>query len=165
MATTERKHRRYGRFFALIKGKEHMFNREDLVWQFTDGRTSSMREMTDTEFEELCSCIDEKNRQEEHYLQEKIRRARSSVLLRIARIGINTIDNWDEVNAFLLSPKIAGKLLYEMNIDELNELIKKLEAIARKGGLKTMERQEDMPPIIPQQTITTTLTTNNKYKS
>lgn len=140
-----------------------MFNREDLVWQFTDGRTSSMREMTDAEFDELCACIGEKNRQEQHYLQEKIRKARSSVLLRIARIGINTIDNWDEVNAFLLSPKIAGKLLYEMNIDELNELIKKLEAISRKGGLKALEPQE-APPMIAQKAITT-LTTNNKYKS
>ncbi|MBR6732147.1 MAG: hypothetical protein IKL91_05485 [Bacteroidales bacterium] len=163
--STGKSHGRFGRFFGLINGREKYIDKDEMVLQFTNGRTTHLHEMKKAEFEEMCDCIQERFSQDRQSYKEKIRRARSSVLLRIARIGINTIDNWDEVNAFLLSPKIAGKLLYEMNIDELNELIKKLEAIARKGGLKAMERKEDMPPIIPQQTITTTLTTNNQYKS
>ena len=64
------------------------------------------------------------------------------MLLRIGRLGINTVDNWDEVNAFLMSPKIAGKLLYEMSLDELKSLVKKLEAIIRHGGLKSIRDAE-----------------------
>ena len=66
------------------------------------------------------------------------------MLYRIAKLGINTVDNWDEVNAFLVSPKIAGKLLYEMDLQELKDLTRKLEAIARKGGIKSIKEEEEV---------------------
>ena len=98
--------------------------------------------MTNAEFEEMCDTISERNLQDRNSYKEKVRKARSSVLLRIGRLGINTVDNWDEVNAFLMSPKIAGKLLYEMSLDELKSLVKKLEAIIRHGGLKSIRDAE-----------------------
>ena len=113
-----------------------------MVLQFTDGRTSSLRAMKQHEFDEMCDALAARKLEENNYYEQQLRKARSSVLLRINRLGISTLDNWDEVNAFLMSPKIAGKLLYEMNLEELKALVKKLEAIARNGGLKSKEEVE-----------------------
>lgn len=134
-------HSRYTRFYGLISGKTYI-DKDDMVLQFTDGRTTHINEMTNAEFEEMCDTISERNLQDRNSYKEKVRKARSSVLLRIGRLGINTVDNWDEVNAFLMSPKIAGKLLYEMSLDELKSLVKKLEAIIRHGGLKSIRDAE-----------------------
>ena len=73
---------------------------------------------------------------------ETLRRLRSSVLLRIGRLGINTVDNWDGIDAFCMSPRIAGKKFRELSETELDSLVKKLENIIRKGGLKSMEPEK-----------------------
>lgn len=137
-------HGRFGRFFGLIKGRENMIDKDEMVLQFTDGRTTSLREMKQSEFDEMCDALAARKLSEQNYHQEQIRKARASVLVRIGRLGINTLDNWDEVNAFLLSPKIAGKMLYDMTLGELKALVKKLEAILHNGGLKarTEEKEE-----------------------
>ena len=136
-----KKNSRYARFYCLLKGRERFINKDEIVEQFTEGRTTHLSQMTDAEFNEMCDAIE--GRFNRTAYEEQIKKARSSVLLRIGRLGINTIDNWDEVNAFLLSPKIAGKLLYEMSLDELKALVKKLEAISRNGGLKSIREAED----------------------
>ncbi|MDD2962551.1 MAG: hypothetical protein PHQ65_12020 [Bacteroidales bacterium] len=70
----------------------------------------------------------------------QIRAARSQVLSQLQRIGIYT-DNrdWAQVNHYLMQPRIAGKLLYQMDIAELEALSVKLRAIERKTELKTLE--------------------------
>lgn len=137
-----KKSSRYARFFCLLKGRERFINKDEIVEQFTEGRTTHLSEMTNAEFHEMCDAIEGRFNQTAY--EEQIKKARSSVLLRVGRLGINTIDNWDEVNAFLMSPKIAGKLLYEMNLDELKALIKKLEAIIKNGGLKSIRESESI---------------------
>lgn len=138
--------------------------------QFTDGRTTHLHEMKDAEYEEMCDCIAERDLADRNSYREKVRKARSSVLKRVGKLGINTIDNWDEVNAFLASPKIAGKYLYEMSLDELNDLIRKLEAILRKGGLRNLREdesnkaREDLNRMMTTISTSTT-TTNQKYLS
>lgn len=168
MANNGKRHGRYGRFFALIKGKESMIDREELALQFTDGRTTSFTGMTDEEFNEMCDCIEQRQLEDRNSYKEKVRRARCSVLLSISRLGISTVDNWDEVNAFLMSPKIAGKLLYEMTLDELKELKRKLEAILRKGGIKSLKEQEQaraQEELVKIMATTPATTTNPKYLS
>jgi hypothetical protein len=64
-------------------------------------------------------------------------------LLRIGRLGINTIDNWDGINAFVSSRNIAGKPFYGLKVPELQQLVRKLEAIERKGGLKFIEKEPE----------------------
>lgn len=163
-----KKFTRYGRFWGLIKGKEKYIDKDEMVLQFTDGRTTHLHEMKESEFHEMCDVIQERFHQDKTTYQEQIRKARSSVLLRVGRLGINTVDNWDEVNAFLLSPKIAGKLLYEMNVEEMKALVKKLEAILRNGGLKSIKENEDAKSreqLNNMLTIPTKPTTKPKYLS
>ena len=158
---------RYGRFWGLIRGKEKYIDKDEMVLQFTDGRTTHLHEMKESEYNEMCDVIQARFHQEKTAYQEQIRKGRAAVLLRVGRLGINTIDNWDEVNAFLLSPQIAGKLLYDMNIDELKELTRKLEAIIKKGGIKSLHEEERTTPQeeLARLISSVNTTTNSKYLS
>ena len=103
--------------------------------QYTDGRTTHLTQMTEPEYQEMVAALEEAAAPS----REDLRRWRSSALLRIGRLGISTIDNWEEVNAFVSSPKIAGKVFYALSVPELKTLVRKLEAIEKKGGLKKPE--------------------------
>lgn len=133
--------RNYTKFYALLKQRPSI-DKDELVLQYTDGRTTHLTEMSNPEYNEMISALEESMAPS----REELRRWRSSALLRIGRLGISTIDNWEEVNAFVSSPKIAGKVFYDLSVDELRELVRKLEAIARKGGLKKQE--EPVPQFV-----------------
>lgn len=155
MTTRGKKASRYARFWCLIKQRGFELDKDEIVMQFTDGRTNHLSQMTDAEYLEMCDAIE--GRFNKSAYEQQLKKARSAVLLRVGRLGINTIDNWDEVNAFLLSPKIAGKLLYDMSLDEMKALVKKLEAIINKGGIKSLKEEENkqylatMPVVINHQ--------------
>lgn len=130
----------YGRFYVLLK-KYPAIEKDDIVLQFTNGRTTHLREMKAGEYLEMCNAIEGKPKPTTAPDAQELKRARSSVLLRIGRLGINTIDNWPEIDQFCLSPKIAGKRFSQLDIDELRDLVKKLESIIRHGGLKWVQEQ------------------------
>ena len=129
--------RNYSRFYALAKEKHIDLeqHKEVLVSQFTDGRTSSLREMTAAEYEDMCDCLQsgkQRGESSEAY-QARLRKARSAVLNRIQRLGVDTADkSFAPVNEFCLTPRIAGKPFGLLTIDELDALVPKLEAILRK---------------------------------
>ncbi len=128
----------YSRFYALLK-KHPMADKEELVSKFTGGRTTHVSQMKKDEFIALCDMLQYGSEQEQAARNLALKRARSAALLRIGRLGINTIDNWEGINAFVSSPKIAGKKFYDLSTDELKALTSKLESIIRKGGLKQAE--------------------------
>lgn len=125
----------YSRFYALLKQNPHA-DKEELVSQFTGGRTTHVSQMKPEEFRQLCDTLQYGSPSEGEAHKLALKRARSAALLRIARLGINTIDNWDGIDAFCLSQKIAGKRFAALDIDELDALRRKLESILAKGGLK-----------------------------
>lgn len=133
--------RNYTKFYALLKQRPSI-DKDELVLQYTDGRTTHLTEMSAAEYNEMVGALEEASAPS----REELRRWRSSALLRIGRLGISTIDNWEEVNAFVSSPKIAGKVFYDLSVPELRELVRKLEAIARKGGLRKQE--EPVPQFV-----------------
>ena len=132
--------RNYTRFYGLLRQYPGM-DKDEIVLQFTDGRTTHLTEMNDAEYAEMLAALEEAARPS----HAELKRWRSSALLRIGRLGINTIDNWDGINAFVSSPKIAGKPFYELTIQDLRDLVRKLEMIERKGGLHAHKEQ----PVIP----------------
>lgn len=139
----------YSRFYALLK-KHPMADKEELVSQYTGGRTTHVSQMKKDEFIALCDMLQYGSEQEQTARNLALKRARSAALLRIGRLGINTIDNWEGINAFVSSPKIAGKKFYDLSTDELKALTSKLESIIRKGGLKKSEEpqaQESAAPL------------------
>ncbi len=72
-------------------------------------------------------------------MERNIKSKRSAILKRLQKHGIDTTD-WRKVNAFLEQPRIAGKRLYEMSIEEMQNFIRKMESILKKDK----EQQEKM---------------------
>jgi hypothetical protein len=138
------KKRNYGWFYTLLRRMPEA-DKDSLVLQFTDGRTTHLHEMRENEYIEMCQALEQGAEDRERI---ELRKARSSALLRLGRLGISTIDNWDGINAFCLSPKIAGKEFGRLSIKELHDLTAKLEAIIRKGGLKKAEVERDREDVI-----------------
>lgn len=86
--------RNYSRFYAIAKAKSIDLDqhKEVLVSQFTGGRTSSLREMTPAEYEEMCECLQTGKQLGEPSAayRERLRRARSAALNRMQRLGVDT---------------------------------------------------------------------------
>ena len=62
-----------------------------------------------------------------------VRKWRSNVLLMLNKCGVYADNNdWTRVNKFLLDKRVAGKMLYELNVDEMKALYRKLVKIAQK---------------------------------
>lgn len=61
-----------------------------------------------------------------------LRRKRSNVLTLLEMLGVYKAEDpqrWVRVNNYLKDPRIAGKLMYELDEEELGKLTKKLRAI------------------------------------
>lgn len=130
------KTRNYARFYVLLN-RMPSTDREELkgglIRQFSDGRTDSLKELTDKEYTAMC---DEMQRliggdKAREIYREELRRKRSTVLHLMQKMGIDTAD-WDRVNNYCLHPRIAGKEFRKLTTDELDVLAIKLRMIRRK---------------------------------
>ncbi|WP_418989273.1 hypothetical protein [Alistipes sp.] len=132
----------FSRFYALAKNipgdREEL--KENLVRAFTNGRTISLREMTPDEYNRMCDSL--QGSQSASTLSQKdftaaIKKKRSAVLVRMQKLGVDTSD-WAAVDKFCLDPRIAGKEFRTISLDELDRLVKKLEAISAKPRQNVM---------------------------
>lgn len=144
--------RNYSRFYAICKAKGIDLEqfKEDLVTEFTGGRTASLKDMTDAEYEEMCDCL--QSGRQQHMSSEdfkaKRRKARSAVLNRIQRLGVDTTD-FSKVDKFCLDRRIAGKPFGMLSIEELENLVPKLEAMLRKPQPAPKVAQQSAPAVYP----------------
>lgn len=124
--------RNYARFYSLMK---HMPNadKETLVSQYSNGRTTHLREMSDREYRAMCDGMERVAG--DHERREALRRAlkskRSAALHQMQLLGINTTD-WQSVDAFCRNKRIAGKNFRELSGEELEALTNKVRIILRK---------------------------------
>ena len=126
----------YARFYGLLNqmpnfDKEEM--KKGIVSQYTKGRTNSLREMSNAEYMAACNGMQKiiKPIESRAHIERELRRFRSAILHQLQLIGIDTTD-WNAINAYCLDKRIAGKAFNRMDINELEELLKKLRVIKRK---------------------------------
>lgn len=124
----------YAAFYALLKSMPGA-SKEDLVLQWTNGRTSSLKEMSEREY----SLMIRQLRQQVENLEEK-KKARSAVLKQFQLYGIDTTD-WDAVDRFCCNARIAGKPFRYLTIPELKTLRVKMLSIRNKAELKVYEQR------------------------
>lgn len=124
----------YAAFYALLKSMPGA-SKEDLVLQWTNGRTSSLKEMSEREYTLMIRQL----RQQVENLEEK-KKARSAVLKQFQLYGIDTTD-WDAVDRFCCTPRIAGKPFRYLTIPELKALRVKMLSIRNKAVLKDYEQR------------------------
>ena len=145
----------YARFYTLLKLLPGA-DKEALVAQYTDGRTTSLRETTPQEYDLMCRDMERltDHDAQREALRQQLRRRRSEVLKLMQQLGIDTT-NWNRVDRFCSDTRIAGKAFRHISIDELEALAVKLRAIKRKEGLKAHPQQPEQPTtaVRLQQTI------------
>lgn len=124
----------YAAFYALLKSMPGA-SKEDLVLQWTNGRTASLKEMSEREY----SLMIRQLRQQVENLEEK-KKARSAVLKQFQLYGIDTTD-WDAVDRFCCNVRIAGKPFRYLTIPELKSLRVKMLSIRNKAELKGYEQR------------------------
>lgn len=124
--------RNYARFYTLLK-KMPGADKEMLVEQYTNGRTTHLRETTQQEYNKMCRDMEQVAGYDERMsdIRRELRRKRSVCLKLMQQLDIDTTD-WDRVNAFCEDTRIAGKAFRHISIDELEALAVKLRAIKRK---------------------------------
>lgn len=141
MKEIENYHRFYASLIRLSGGNTEDI-KETLVSSFTDGRTTSLKEMTQKEYNAMCASLEERTG-----MKEQLKKKRSLCLKLMQKAGIDTTD-WQRVNAFCEDPRIAGKVFARLTSEELEKLSVKLRSIQRKGGLKP--KKEPTPAAHPQ---------------
>ena len=122
----------YARFYTLLK-KLPGADKETLVEQYTNGRTTHLRETTQQEYNKMCRDMEQVAGYDERMsdIRRELRRKRSVCLKLMQQLDIDTTD-WDRVNAFCEDARIADKAFRYISIDELEALAVKLRAIKRK---------------------------------
>ena len=125
-------HRFYASFNRLPCGGDREDLKEALVSSYTNGRTTSLREMSEAEYNAMCAALEHKVNPNARavYIQERKRR-RSSALHQLQLYGVDTTD-WNKVNAFCEQPRIAGKPFRDLDCEELEALTRKMRMIIRK---------------------------------
>ena len=141
--------KKYSRFFGLMARlpvhTEQM--KEEFVQNYTNGRTSSLRDMTPSEYTNMCNVLEASLTN-----KSELRSYRSVALNLMQRLDIDTTD-WTRINAFCADKRIAGKLFYQLSIPELESLAVKLRSIARNGGLNPRRKETETKLQIEQQKV------------
>ena len=108
--------------------------RGDILSQY---HVLSTKDLTNSQLDELISKYSiEYNKP----ATDEIRTLRSEILTHLNKIGIYVNNNnWDDVNNYLMSNKIAGKLLFQLSVGELRALRTKLFSIEHKNDIKKSE--------------------------
>ena len=132
----------FARFYGLLKlmpGMDKEELKQQLVMYWTMGRTDSLREMTQHEYHNMCDELNymlKKQVQDDKNTFDALRRQKRSTCLRLMqKIGVDTTD-WNAVNSYCRSPKIAGTVFKNLGLDDLDDLSMKLRMILKKQSEK-----------------------------
>ena len=142
----------FTRFYALLKrmpGNQDGL-KEQLVLTYTGNRTSSLKEIKQSEYDAMCASLQETldGIVGAADFKGRIKIHRSKVFHWLQVIGIDTTD-WDRVDAYCLDSRIAGKVFRKLTIPELEALVPKLKAIARKAKEKPEPIKKEKPEPVP----------------
>lgn len=125
----------FARFYSIFKRVpkigDNEYLKKEMVSVATGGRTESLKEITRKEYDDLCNLLEKRFPEKRNIYVEQRRKKRSSCLKLMQKIGVDTTD-WTTINNFCKSPKIAGKVFAELDIEELQQLSIKLRMILKK---------------------------------
>lgn len=123
------------RFHALLSRVGIMDQKANILAGYDVESTSDLTiEQLQEVNDRLRQMLDKKNE-----APREVRKLRSKVLNLLTALNVFKDNNWTRVNEYLMQPRICGKLLYELNEEELKKLIRKLTAIR----IKMEERLEE----------------------
>jgi hypothetical protein len=119
----------YRKFHAMLDELGLRESKHDLLLGYG---VDSTRFLSDSELIELVERVQNMKLQKLS-ADNRLRELRSQVLTILNQMSIYATNNdWSQINTFLLDNRVAGKLLYELTIYELEKLMPKLRSIAAK---------------------------------
>lgn len=125
----------FARFYGILKRVpkigDNEYLKKEMVSVATGGRTESLKEITRKEYDDLCNLLEKRFPEKRNIYVEQRRKKRSSCLKLLQKIGVDTT-SWTAINNYCKSPKIAGKVFAELDIEELQQLSLKLRMILKK---------------------------------
>ena len=125
----------FARFYSILKRVPNIGDNEylkkEMVSVATGGRTESLKEITRKEYDDLCNLLEKRFPEKRNIYVEQRRKKRSSCLKLLQKIGVDTT-SWTAINNYCKSPKIAGKVFADLDIEELQLLSLKLRMILKK---------------------------------
>lgn len=125
----------FARFYSILKRMpkigDNEYLKKEMVSVATGGRTESLKEITRKEYDDLCNLLEKRFPEKRNIYVEQRRKKRSSCLKLLQKIGVDTT-SWTAINNFCKSPKIAGKVFADLDIEELQLLSLKLRMILKK---------------------------------
>lgn len=125
----------FARFYSILKRVpkigDNEYLKKEMVSVSTGGRTESLKEITRKEYDDLCNLLEKRFPEKRNNYVEQRRKKRSSCLKLLQKIGVDTT-SWTAINNYCKSPKIAGKVFADLDIEELQLLSLKLRMILKK---------------------------------
>lgn len=126
---------------AILVERELMAEKEAILSRYAVAR---IRDLNAAQLDELINGlkpVERKRKTTDAPLE--VRQARSVVLSLLDDLGIKPkAGNWKAVNDYLLQPRIAGKVLYEMTEEELKTCAISLREVIRWKARKIEEENE-----------------------
>ena len=125
----------FARFYGILKRVpkigDNEYLKKEMVSVAPGGRTESLKEITRKEYDDLCNLLEKRFPEKRNIYVEQRRKKRSSCLKLLQKIGVDTT-SWTAINNYCKSPKIAGKVFADLDIEELQQLSLKLRMILKK---------------------------------
>lgn len=112
--------------------------RREMIFNFTNGRSESVKDLNERELQLLCNELQSRFLASDYEIQ--MRKKRSIVLTIATRTGIKSATSWNEFNKWMLNSSIYKKELHAYDYEELDQLIKQfrgLEGNYKKSAQKT----------------------------
>ncbi|MBN1187012.1 MAG: hypothetical protein JXB49_32340 [Bacteroidales bacterium] len=125
------------RFNALLAVGQMMSAKEHILSAY------GVKSTTELTVEQLNDAINRVEKLVEYKNQQvtaEIRKWRHKCLRMMNDCGVDT-NNWDAVNAFMLNPRISGKHLYELDVNGLQILHRKLHSVLKNKQIKRQENE------------------------
>ena len=130
------------RFHAALATQGIMEHKESIISPYG---VESTTELTIDQLKELVASYSLDTRQQRANAPADIRTLRSDILTTLNKMGIYVVNNdWSSVNNYMMDKRIAGKMLWQLNKEELLALRKKLHSIFSKlmDASTDIERQQ-----------------------
>lgn len=124
--------------------------KKEMVYNFTNGRTQSVRDLNARELNLFYTQISNKTQSVD--MELALRKKRSVVLTLATATGIKAADSWDKFNAWMLKSSVFKKELHAYNYEELDALIRQFRGLkanysksAVKVGTKAWHHATGIP--------------------
>lgn len=127
------------RVFHALLAKNMMLSAKSYMLESYGVRSSL--ELGESALDELIGRLRKIMGEKEADTDKEVRRLRHKCLRIMGEIGVDTQD-WENVNKFVLNPRVAGKHLYDMDENELRALRLKLYAIRDEVERRRIDREE-----------------------